>query len=417
MTYEFEYLMHLVSVSAIGLPFELPKKELCWRRLFDLASEQAVFALAAAAARPVWNTLEVTLRQEVRAHLYSAIMAEETRTKAVWELMSWFQNEDIPFALLKGMGLAALYKTPELREYGDVDIYTGRKFENRALALLQRHGVSITKRNPAQHESAGYHSDIGEIELHAYLFREEDRKLWFGRSEKYTDAIEPFICQTIDEKHRIPVLSVQNNAEFLCLHFIKHFIREGISIRNIVDLGLFLQEYGKEVNFDRLWELLTSLRYDGIIQTVLNICVDYFHMDASRFIGYNEMDSETIHLFMDDTEQGGYLGANERLERSRSAKAYEGVAFSGSEVAKCSKKWKKRRIFWERVYAAMPNRNELRRKYKYVRNCDWLLPIAWANHLITGSLRVVRATVSKANVKNERSSNERVTLFRRLGIM
>ena len=64
MTYEFEYLMHLVSVSAIGLPFELPKKELCWRRLFDLASEQAVFALAAAAARPVWNTLEVTLRQE-----------------------------------------------------------------------------------------------------------------------------------------------------------------------------------------------------------------------------------------------------------------------------------------------------------------------------------------------------------------
>ena len=136
MTYEFEYLMHLVGVSALGLPFELPRKELNWKKLFDLASEQAVFALAAAAARPVWNTLDETLRQEVRARLYSVIVSEEARLKSMWELIAYLRSEGVPFAVLKGVGLSALYKVPELRESGDVDIYVGKELENQALALL-----------------------------------------------------------------------------------------------------------------------------------------------------------------------------------------------------------------------------------------------------------------------------------------
>ena len=417
MTYEFEYLMHLVGVSALGLPFELPRKELSWKRLFDLASEQAVFALAASAARPVWNTLDETLRREVRARLYSVIVSEEIRLKAMWELIAYLRNEGIPFAVLKGMGMSALYKIPELRESGDVDIYVGKELENQALALLQRHGVSITKRNPAQHESAGYHSEIGPIELHAYLFREEDRKLWFGRSEKYSDAIAPFCCQRIDDEHEIPVLSVQNNVEFLCLHFIKHFIREGISIRNILDIGLFLQVYEKEVNHDRLWELLTSLQYDGLIQAVLNICAQFFHMDKAKFVGYIEMDAETIQLLLEDIEQGGYLGIKEKGERSKSSEEYERNVLSAPNAKSGPNKWRKRRILWERIYAAIPNKKKLQSKYSYARNHAWLLPVAWVNHLLSGTWKLFRSTVLRTNTNNGISTDKRTSLFRKLGIM
>lgn len=417
MTYEFEYLMHLVGVSALGLPFEMPKKELSWRKLFELASEQAVFALATSAVKPVWNTLDAALRQEVRTHLYSVIVSEEIRLKAMWDLIGCLRNADIPFAVLKGIGLSALYKTPELRESGDVDIYVGKDDEKRALALLQRYGVSIKKRNPAQHESAGYHPEIGPIELHAYLFREEDRKLWFGRSEKYSDTIDPFWCQRIDDEHEIPVLSVQNNVEFLCLHCIKHFIREGISIRNILDIGLFLQTYEKEVNHNRLWELLTSLQYDGVIQAVLNVCVHYFHMDKSRFVGYSEMNADIIQLLLDDIEMGGYLGIKEKNERSKSSQEYEQIVLSDRNVTNGDNKWKKRRIRWERIYAAMYNKKKLQSKYSYARNHEWLLPIAWVSHLISGTWKVFRAFICRTDAQSRASTDKRMFLFRKLGIM
>lgn len=410
MTYEFEYLMHLVGVSALGLPFERPKQELCWKKLFDLASEQAVYALAASAAKPVWNVLEPELKQDVRARLYSVVVSEDIRQNAIWELIECFRSKDIPCALLKGMGLSALYKTPELRESGDVDLYVGKENEKRALSLLQQHGVSITKRNPTQHESAGYHSEIGPIELHAYLFREEDRKLWFGRSEKYTDDIDSFVSQEISENREIPVLAVQNNVEFLCLHFIKHFIREGISIRNILDVGLFLQAYENEIDHNRLWELLKSLGYDGIIQVALNICVHYFHMPEVRFANFSPLDLNTVLLVLNDIEQGGYFGAKEHCERSKSAQEYEKSVFGGS-------KWKRRRLFWERIYAAVPDKQKLQRKYSYAHKRAWLLPFAWLSYLASGSLKLLKQSIVKTQTEKELSQNGRIEMFKNLGIM
>lgn len=410
MTYEFEYLMHLVGVSALGLSFEMPKKELCWKKLFDLASEQAVFALAASAAKPVWHVLDPELRQDVRARLYSVVVSEDIRQKAIWELIACFRSAGIPFALLKGIGLSALYKIPELRESGDVDLYVGREQENPAFALLQQQGVTITKRNPAQHESVGYHSEIGPIELHAYLFREEDRELWFGRSEKYSDDVDSFSIQKTSDNKEIPVLAVQNNVEFLCLHFIKHFIREGISIRNTLDVGLFLQAYEKDINHKRLWDLLKSLDYDGIIQAALNICVHYFHMPEERFVGYSSMDSDTIHLVLDDIERGGYLGVKVQHERGKSAKEYEQTVF-------VSNKWKSRRIFWERLYAAVPNKKKLQRKYPYARTHASLLPIAWIIYLLSGSWKVFKRSITKVQTRDEPSQSTRTELFKKLGIM
>lgn len=418
MTCEFEYLMRLISVSALGLPLQPPPEHLSWPKLFRLASEQTVFAFAAASSKPFWNDFDDALTKNVRQRLYSIILAGNNRWNALCLLLRRLEEAQIPFALLKGNTLSPLYKTPELRESADVDLYTGEAYEDQAIALLVSQGVSLVRRNPAQHESAGRHPVIGAIELHAHLFRDEDRKVWFGRSASYSEKLAPF--QTLEmEDAAVPVLSVQDNAVFLSLHLIKHFIREGITLRNILDLGLFMHHNSTAIDFPELWLLLESLQYDGIIQAVLNVCVQYFDMPETHFPGYTPLPQNTVQAFLEDVEKGGVFGRNDAASRRESAAIYEKQMYASKAQAPSQILWKKRRIFWERAYAVLFNRDKLRQRFPYARKHPWLLPAAWVHHLCRSIRTLIRLSFGQkqGSLPPMPSSQERLRLFQALRII
>lgn len=413
MTYEFEYLLHLAGVAALGLPLMEPRETLSWERLFANASEQTIFALAASATKPLWSSFSQELRNDVKRRMYSIIVAEDRRQAVIVELLNRFAESGIPCAVLKGCSLAALYRTPTLRESGDVDFYVGKAYEDQALSLLKHEGVIIRKRNPMQHESAGEHPEIGPIEVHAYLFREEDRKLWFVRSE-CEKALSPFQMQGIGNGVNVPVLAAQDNAEFLCLHFVKHFIRERCCIRSILDVGLFLNVHSEEVDFERLWQRLKECQYDGILQAVLTVCVRYMGMSVARFPGYVPVDEKTLGTFLDDVEKRWADGG----ECSASLRAYEAYLFSRHR--KHAGYWRIKRAFWERLYALVPSKEKLKSRFSYVGRQTWLLPAAWLLYLIVGASKAVVHLVRNSNpnaAQMPSGTMARIDLFKKLRIM
>lgn len=54
---------------------------------------------------------------------------------------------------------------------------------------------------------------------------------------------------------------------------------------------------------------------------------------------------------------------------------------------------------------------KLQSKYSDARNHAWLLPVAWANHLISGTWKLFRFTVLRANISNVISTDKRTSLF------
>lgn len=353
------------------------------------------------------------LRDSVKRGMYSVIVAEERRQTVIVELLNRFAESEIPCAVLKGCSLAALYRMPTLRESGDVDLYVGKEYEDKAISLLKHEGVVIRKRNPMQHESAGEHPEIGPIEVHAYLFREEDRKLWFGRPE-WEETLLPFQMQNIGNDESISVLAVQDNAEFLCLHFVKHFIRERCCIRNILDVGLFLHAHSEIVDFERLWQRMKKCQYDGILQAVLTICVRYMGMSAARFPGYVPVDEETLGAFLDDVEKR----CADDDDCRESLHMYEAYLFS--KRRKHAGYWRIKRAFWERLYALVPSKKTLQSRFFYAERHAWLLPAAWLLYLISGvSKTVVRllrnSSPNAAQIPSDVTT--RIDLFKKLRIM
>ena len=419
MTYEFEYLLSLVGVAALGNSLQPLRQSVSWKKIFDKASEQTVYALAAYAAKPFWTLMDADLRNSIRIYLYSTVAYENERLKAILKLLLRFSEKNIPFALLKGCSLAALYKVPELRESADTDIYVGKKFEKSAIDLLKKEGVSIKKRVPSQHESIAWHNAIGTIELHAFLFREEDRKAWFGRSKMFSEEISGFCDQKIANNENRSVLNHQTNAEFLCLHFIKHFIREGIGIRNILDIGVFFYAYADAIDYAKLWKLLESLNYDTVIQAVLNVCVKYFKMDASRFAGYKMLSNDVVESFLNDVETGGYLGRNDINRRKDSTKQYETYLYSQRNAGERLVIWKMRRHFWERVYAAFYDKEKLKTLFPYAKKHKSLLPVAWIHFLVVSVSKQIARYAEKDKEVREMPSNPcgRTEVFRKLNII
>ena len=55
---------------------------------------------------------------------------------------SWLVEEGLSTTILKGFSLSALYPNPNLREFSDIDIFSGESYDA-ANACFAKHGVMV----------------------------------------------------------------------------------------------------------------------------------------------------------------------------------------------------------------------------------------------------------------------------------
>lgn len=125
-------LANVVSNNKINLSLfcEMSPKE--WNELLELSIKHGIVAVIFESI--IRNNLFPTSFKNDNAYLtilmkwmgYSQIIKKEySKQKGVAkELANLLYKNDISMLVLKGISLAYLYKTPECRSFGDLDIYT-----------------------------------------------------------------------------------------------------------------------------------------------------------------------------------------------------------------------------------------------------------------------------------------------------
>ncbi len=233
-------LYNLINASLVGKPFEISGvKEQDWQRCFDLALQQQVLAMTfpAMSALPKECRPNFTLWSKWMAYAQSVAELSAHKRQVVEKMGGWLAEEGWKTMVLKGFSLSALYPNPTLREFCDVDIFSGTDYEA-VNACFHKHGIEVGK--PDGHHArltvdgvaVEHHHSFGNSRVRqgdAYSIEEVLQRL--ATSDPRPTAL-PGIC------FPCPALT----ALYTDWHAYKHFMHEKIELRHVIDWALALRQ-------------------------------------------------------------------------------------------------------------------------------------------------------------------------------
>lgn len=257
-----------------------------WQEVYRLASEQSVLGL-------VLDGLEhsdVKPPQVLLLQWIGEVQVIEQRNKAmnqfVAELVEKMRAADIYAILIKGQGVAQCYEKPLWRPSGDVDLLLSEVNYKKAKELLLP--LSSSNKNEERY-SQHLGMSIGQwyVEIHGSL-----RTGLSARVDKEVDAAQGSVfiggnVRSWDNNGTLVFLPAPTEDVFLVFtHFIKHFYKEGMSLRQVCDWCRLLYTYRESLNYGNLelWINKAGLMKEW----------KAFYNLASRYLGMPDLDSRLM---------------------------------------------------------------------------------------------------------------------------
>lgn len=375
MSNELALVLHLLGCSAQNTPPHAPIEPVDWSKVFSCAKEQGVPILVAdALLKAPYLGYPADIGKYAQFLCCQLVQRESYRKELVLKLLDSFEQANVPVAVLKGYAVACLYHNPNCRISGDVDLLVAPKDERAALKLLEKQGFELMQRAVYSHHTEAHHKEIGIAELHTSLYEDAIENVWFSGVLTFDKLQENYVFDD-----GIPSLGYTDHMIFLSLHAMKHFINGGLSLRMIMDIGLYYSRHEQDMDTGRFWQVLEQLKFTKTIKVFFSILARYCDMNFA-------LEDEPLMLrVLDDLERGGAFGKKDRNTGLASGKVFHDKATPAADY--CQTKKKKQATYWLRRF--FPTYITLKAEYPILKRISLLYPFVWVVRLIKHSYRFV----------------------------
>lgn len=243
-----------------------------WNEVHRLAREQSVTGLLA-------EGIETLQRQPESADLGARItqmmpedwafqlatemmyleQSNQAMNKFVASLTGKLRKRGIDAVLLKGQGVAQYYEKPLWRTCGDIDLLLSSDNFVKAKDFLLHYASSAGTENPYKK-----HFDMSisrwTVELHGSL-----RCGFSARVDRELDNIfdntfhDGHVTTWMDRTVPVYMLGRENNVLYVFAHFLNHFYKKGVGIRQICDWSRLLWSFRDTIDTAVLGTRLKSM--------------------------------------------------------------------------------------------------------------------------------------------------------------
>ena len=284
-------------------------------------------------------------------------------------LLQSAKEQDIQLVLFKGITLATLYPDPNMRFSCDADIYVAPSQRKKAEALLVAQGYIIDMGASKEHVPVYRIAKNGQsmkIELHDSLWEDYE-----GKQISLLDSLGITDNSTFIEDSFLGIsgytLGYTEHLIYQIFHIAKHFAFEGLPLRYLTDITVYLNAHHNNIDYNRFWESVRLLKYDIFTSSILRICEEYFGL-IPRIIPPQYRDVQISQTFLLDLIHAGKVSDHE-IEHWASTEMIASY-FVRKNEAQTSKLRR-----WQSTF--FPNANELKIHFSYAQKHQILLPIAW----------------------------------------
>lgn len=306
------------------------------------------------------------------------------------DVRSCFGKSDIRFIPFKGSVIRELYPVPESRSMGDIDILIKGSDKDKAKKCLEKAGFSLYASNSNVDE---YLRDNMMLEVHTRLTAE------FGENA-FDDAFDNAEFNGTEGR-----FDDSYHFAYLIAHIAGHLRYRSAGIGLILDLAVMLRE--KEIDLDRVFEILDKIELTTFAKAVLSLCCELF--------GYSERFIEDTKRLEEYFVSNGVFGTMRNDEESTVSRLMEFGALN--------KEGENSSPLMLRLKLAFPPYRTLRKAtyIKFLNGRPWLLPLAWCcrfYHNIKHNRTHMLKTVASINDKKTMTlAKEELEFFEEIGLI
>ncbi len=283
-----------------------------WQEVYKLSIEQQVTAIVLDGINRCYeNRAELDIEFQTKMDWIGTAQQVEDRYRyheaVIRQLAQFYQKHGINMMLLKGYGLSLNYPIPKHRAPGDIDIYLFGDYEKGDKLVENVLGIKVDK----SHHHHTIFTFQGECVENHYDFL----NVYVRRSNKRIEKkLKRLAVQGVtNDEDVLTFPSVSFNAIFLLRHCAAHFASTEITIRQVLDWGLFMEKHHKEIKWD---EYIPYIKQEGMFRfyNLLGLfCTLHLGFDASIFNGlcnddiFERFSNEIISPEFEDRENGKLL--------------------------------------------------------------------------------------------------------------
>ena len=376
-----------------------------WQQLLEIAEAhrmlpmvyQSIYRCPAASAMP----REMQLQYKMAA--WSMMAAQVRKTQEFLPVLEALRRGGTEPLVVKGMICRRLYPNPDLRLSSDEDVLILPESGPACREILAGQGLTTRETDPEAYEIP-FRSTEGVLylEMHLSLFPE--------KSEAYGDFNRFFTDarNRATEVDGVPTLHPTDHMLYLLLHAYKHFLHSGFGIRQVCDMTLFANRFGKDIDWTHVLECCRQVRAEKFAAGLFRIGRRYLHLsleDSRLSLPWQAIYVDEDPL-LEDILAAGVYGKKDTDRVHSSSITLNAV--SAQKQGRSGRDSLLKTVF--------PSADSLAKKYPYVKDKPMLLPIAWGDRI----LQYGRDSLSRgANAPGNsiRIGNTRIELLKQYGIL
>ena len=301
-----EKLFAILRSALWGKPYSggMDAKEFI--HIMALAEQQTVTGLVFDALR---NTHIKNAEVEVltsHAITEQVIQMNRAINRELADFASKCNENGIDYIVVKGQMVGSVYPNPLLRMPGDIDFLVNEEYDCIRERVEKALGVVLPEK--MLEKEVAFDRNDTKYELHTSL------RAWIcKRHQKRWDELiakewqKEYYVKVDDQ--RIRTLTPTMNAAYVFIHLFFHFIREGISLRQLCDLAMVLHHYKEEIEREILEQILKSLGMLKPFNVFGAILIDEFGLPQDEFpFSIGEKERKWKNKVLNDIFTGGNFG-------------------------------------------------------------------------------------------------------------
>ena len=349
-----------------------------WETLFQKAIKHQILPMIfdTVYTCDAFHSLSPQKAEYYRQLVFRTVMVQTRNTGEFVRLLKYLLNHQLHPLVVKGIVCRSLYPQPDYRPSGDEDVFIFQNEFPKCDQLLREYGMQYAdpSKNPEEEHEVPYGKPRSGlcIELHKQLFPPESPV--YGEWNRFFEgAHERAVFVSIDGAE-VPTMAPTDHFFYLICHALKHFLHSGFGIRQICDITLFANAYGKNIDWDQVHRNCRKIHAELFLAALLKIGQKYLTFDPVQ----SRCPKDLMALAVDENDMledilGSGVFGDSTMSRRHSSTITLNAAASGKEG-----KTVRSRV-WKSVF---PDASSLAPRYPYLRKKPYLLPIAWIDRLV-----------------------------------
>lgn len=337
-----EYFLKLVGASISGLPLPVCPEDVDLKKLYSLCVRNSVQNILCLAAENGAVTFPDEIFKKLKQSRLVCGFRESAQADEVNFIRKTFTENKIPFMLLKGSHLKALYPQADMRFMVDMDILVHEEDMQKGKEIILSRGFIQEMDNGK--DIVLIKKPVLTIELHKMLFVEE-----YFMHDYFLNVWEKAEgCGEYEYK-----MSYNDLYVYTLAHLAEHYTTAGACFRPMMDLFLLKKHKSDELDFNYIEEQFEVIGIGKFAKNIMTLCDKIFTDE--------ELDENL--LLMEN-----YIVFGPPVENAEAA-----------AVAALSDESKATGIF----KTLFPDFKHMSLRYPFLKKLPFLLPLFWVIRAVT----------------------------------